>query len=199
MLGLFINADFIIESIGDSIPPEKTVEENDVQSSMSVKGKMIHSCVQVSQNFSEDFVQGQLSQGSYAFQTKTEELVVEQGDQFEKSYMDNFEKKLKEAEEDNVTDAESLPQDGIVQKIKLLERKTSEDTEQSIQKEELAQGSNLALVCPRPFKVEKAAPAYGPEKDAEKKEFFHLPKLGLICTGDLPDLEDVKSTAFSTN
>lgn len=200
MRDLFINVHCIIESTEDSIPPETTVEENNTQIlSTSVQGKMIQSCVEVSQNVSEDFVQGQLSQGPRVFQTKTEELVVEQGHHFEKGDVDKFESKFKVAEENKVTAVENLPQDGIVQKMKLLERETSEDTKESIQKEEVAM-SNLALACPHPFKVEKAAPVYGPEEDAEQKESFHPPELSSICTDDLPDLEDVESTvAFSSN
>lgn len=193
MRDLFINVHYIIESTEDSIPPETTAEENNTQIlSTSVQGKMIQSCVEVSQNVSEDFVQGQLSQGSRVFQTRTEELVVEQGHHFEKGDRYKFESKFKVAEENKITAVENLPQDGI-------ERETSQDTKESIQKEEVAM-SNLALACPHPFKVEKAAPVHGPKEDAEQKEFFHPPELSSICTDDLPDLEDVESTvAFSSN
>lgn len=165
---MFINVHVITESVEDSIRPATTVEENDTQIlSISVQGTMIQSCVQVNQ---KDSVQDQLSQG-------TEELVVEQ-------------------EDHKLTDVEMLPQDGIVQSMKLHERETSEDIKESTQKEEVAV-SNLALAFPH-NKVEKAAPAYGPEEDAEQKEFFHLPELSSICADDLPDLEDVESTVAYT-
>lgn len=162
--------------------------------STSVQAKKIQSCVQVSQNVSKDFVQVQLLQGSGEFQTKTEELMVEQGNHFEKGDLDKFESKLKVAEE---IDVENLPKDGIIQKIKLLERETSEDTEESIQKKEVPI-CNLALVCPH-FKVEKAAPVFGPQKDTEQNEFFNLPESSSIYTDDLPDLEDVESTIASSH
>lgn len=79
---------FIIELIDNSILLEKTVEENDQLLSTSEQQKMIQSSVQVSQNVSVDFMQGQLSQDSHAFQTKTDVLVVEQGDHIEKSGLD---------------------------------------------------------------------------------------------------------------
>lgn len=193
MLGLFKNVFFILGSIENSISPETTVEENDAQISTPSQGKMIQSCVQVSQNVPEDFMQGQFSQGSCALQTKTEELVVEQGDRLEKGDLDKFEGELKVAEENKFIDLENLPHDGIVQKIKLLEIETSEDTQEPNQKEKVAM-NNLPLVCPHPLNVKKAAPVYGPEKDAE-----HPPLLISICTDDLPDLEDAESTvAFPT-
>lgn len=193
MFVFFIIAHYITESTEDSIPPETQVEENDTQIlSTSVQGKKIQSCVQVSQYVSEDFVQAQLLQWSCAFQTKTEELMREQGHHIEEGDLDKFESKLKVAEE---IDVENLPNDGIVQKNKLLERETSEDTTESIQKEQVPM-SNLNLVCPH-FKVENAAPVFRPQKDTEQKD---LPEFSSICTDDLPDLEDVESTmAFSTN
>lgn len=150
--------------------------------------------MQVSQNVSKDFVQGQLLQGSREIQTKTEELMVEQGHHFEKGDLDTFESKLKVAEE---IDVKNLPKDGIAQKIKLLVRETSEDTKESIQKKEVPI-RNLSLVCPD-FKAEKAAPVFGPQKDAEQNDFFNLPESSSIYTDDLPDLEDVESTIASSH
>lgn len=192
MLGLFINVLFILGSIENSIPLETTVED-DAQISMSVQGKMIQSCVQVSQNVPEDFMQGQLSQGSRAFQTNTEELVVEQGDHLEKGALDKFEGELKAAEENKLIDLENLPYDGIVQKITFLERETLEDTQEPNQKKEVAM-SNLPLLCPHHLNTEKAAQVCGPEEDAEHLDLFRSPLLSSICTNDLPDLEDAEST-----
>lgn len=193
MLGLFINVLFILGSIENSISPETTIEENDSQIMTSVQEKMIQSCAQVSQNVSEDFMQGQLSQESCAFQTNTEELVVEQGDHLEKGALDKFEGELKVAEENKLIDLENLPYNGIVQKIKFLERETSEDTREPNQKKEVAL-SNLPLVCPHPLNIEKAAQVCGPEGDAEHLDLFWSPLLSSICTNDLPDLEDAEST-----
>lgn len=195
MLGLFINADFILGSIENSILPETTVE-NDAQISTSVQRMMIQSCVQDSQNVSEDFIQVQLLQGSHASQTKTEELVVEQGHHIEKGDLDKFE--LKVAEKNILIDVENLPHNRIVQKLKVLERQTSGDTQESTQKEEVAR-NNLALVCRHPLHVEKTAPAHGPVEYAEDLDLLNLPLSSSICTDDLPDLEDAESTvAFPT-
>lgn len=197
MLGLFVNAHFILGSIENSILPETTVD-NGAQISTSVQGMMIQSCAQVSQNVSEDFMQVQLLQVSHASQTKTEELVVEQGDHIEKGDLDKFEGELKVAEENILIDLENLPHNGIVQKLKILERETSEDTKESIRKEEVAM-SNQALVHPHPFHVEKTAPVHRQEEYAGHLDLFCLPLLSSICTDDLPDLEDSESTvAFPT-
>lgn len=155
--------------------------------STSVQATKIQSCVQVSQNVSKDFVQVQLLQGSREFQTKTEELMAEQEHHFEKGDLDTFESKLKVAEK---IDVENLPKDGIAQKIKLLVRETSEDTKESIQKKDFSFTH---------FKAEKAAPVFGPQKDAEQNEFFNLPESSSIYTDDLPDLEDVESTTASSH
>ena len=56
----------------------------------------------VSKNVPEDF--GHLLQGSHAFQTKAEELIVKQGNHLEKGDRHNFESKLKVAEENEVFD-----------------------------------------------------------------------------------------------
>lgn len=103
-------------------------------------------------------------------------------------------------EESKLLHLETLSQDGIVQKLKVLETETSEDTQEPIQKEEVAT-SHLPFVCPRPLEVVKAAAAHGPEQeDEEQLEMFNLPQLSSISTDDLPDLEDDESTlAFSTD
>lgn len=103
-------------------------------------------------------------------------------------------------EESKLLHLETLSQDGIVQKLKGLETEASEDTQEPIQKEELAT-SYKPFVCPRPLEVVKAAAARGPEQeDEEQQEMFNLPQLGSISTDDLPDLEDDESTlAFSTD
>lgn len=125
---MFINVHFILGSIENCLQLETTIEENDGHISTSVRGKMIHSSVQVSQNLSEEFVQGQLS-----FQT--EELVVPQGHNLEEGDLNIFESELKAAEENKLTDLD-LPHNGIVQNSKLLMRETSEDTQEPNQKEE---------------------------------------------------------------
>lgn len=185
MLGLFINVDFILGSIENSILPETTVED-DAQISTSVERVMIQSCLQDSQNVSEDLIQVQLLQGSHASQTKTEE----------KGDLDTFE--LKVAEKNKLIDAENLPHNRIVQKLKVLEGQTSGDNKESTQKEEAAM-NNIALVGRHSLHVEKTAPAHGPVEDAEDLDLFNRPLLSSICTDDLPDLEDAESTvAFPT-
>lgn len=144
---------------------------------------MIQPFVKVSQNVSEDFMQGQLSQGSLAFQTTTGQLVAEEEDHsFLKEHLEMADLKLKVVEENNIIDLENMPQDGIVQRLKMLEIKPSED-----------------IVYPHSLKVKRAIPLHGPEEeDTEQMEMFSFPVLTSICTDDLPDLEDAEPTlAFS--
>lgn len=198
MFLLFINIHFILGSTENSIPPETTVEENDAQISTSVQEKMIQSCdLQVNQNVSKDFKQSQLSQRSHAFHT--EELVVEQGDHWEKGDLDTFEDELKVAEENKLIDLEKLPHDGNVQKIEVLERETetSEDTQEPNHKEKVTM-NDIPLTCPHPLN-EEAAPVYGPEEDTEHLDLFCLPLLSSMYTDDLPDLNDAEfMVAFPT-
>lgn len=182
-LGLFINVHFILESIENINSPKTTVEENNPKIPTSVQAKILQSCVQVGQNVSEDFMQGQLSQWPRAFPTKTGEL-VEQG-----------QGEFKIAEENTLIDQDTLPHNGIVQKIKLLEKETPEDTQEPNQKNKSI--SNLPLVRPHSPNVDKAAPIYGPEEDAEHPDIFRPSLLNSICTDDLPDLEDAEITVAS--
>ncbi|XP_029699985.1 dynein assembly factor 1, axonemal-like [Takifugu rubripes] len=162
---------------------ETTFEENDTHISSSLRGKMMQPFD--SQNFSEDLLDGQLSQGQEGHSSQIETL-------------ENVDQNKVEI---NLKVGETLPQDGIVQNLKVLETETSEDTQEPIQKEEVAT-SHLPFVCPRPLEVVKAAAAHGPEQeDEEQLEMFNIPQLSSISTDDLPDLEDddESTLAFSTD
>ncbi|TWW77857.1 Dynein assembly factor 1, axonemal [Takifugu flavidus] len=162
---------------------ETTFEENDTHISSSLRGKMMQPFD--SQNFSEDLLDGQLSQGQEGHSSQIETL-------------ENVDQNKVEI---NLKVGETLPQDGIVQNLKVLETETSEDTQEPIQKEDVAT-SHLPFVCPRPLEVVKAAAAHGPEQEDEGQlEMFNLPQLSSISTDDLPDLEDddESTLAFSTD
>lgn len=198
MPGLFIDVHFISGTVQDSNSSETlTSEDGDTQVLTSPQGKVIPPFVQVSQN--------ELPRGSNERHTKTGQLVTEQEPSFasdtsEEADQNNSGVRLKVGEESKFILLENLPQDGIAQKLKVLETEASEDTQEPIQ-EDKVDTSHLPFICPHPLEVEKAAPVYGPEEeDVEQVGMSNFPLLTSISTDDLPDLEDDEPTVdFSTD